>query len=95
MTHRQYLKKLFKLIEGKGYTIECECEHEPITKDDVLNHQVDDATIYILDKDRLDIGWIYWTFWNDWDESISDYTSELDKILNLDDFINRYTYMVN
>jgi len=94
MTHRQYLKELFKLIEGKGYTIECECEHEPITKDEALT-QVDDAVIYVIDKDGHSLGWIYWTFWNDWDESISDYTLELEKILNLDDFINRYTYMIN
>ena len=95
MTHKKYIKELFKLIEGKGYKIECECEHEPITKDDVLNHQVDDATIYILDRDDIDIGCIEWTFWNDWDESISDYTLELDKIINLDDFIKRHTYMVS
>jgi len=95
MNHKNYAKELFKLIEGKGYIIECESEHEPISKDDVLKHQVDDATIYILDKDKIDIGWIYWTFWNDWDESISDYTSDLDKILNLDGFIKNYTYMTN
>jgi len=92
MTHKKYIKELFKLIEGKGYKIECESEHEPITKDDVLNHQVDDATIYILDRDNIDIGCIEWTFWNDWDESISDYTLELDKIINLNDFIKRYTF---
>ena len=94
MTHKQYLKELFKLIEGKGYTIECECEHEPITKDEALT-QVDECVIYVIDKEGYSNGWIYWTFWNDWDESISDYTLELEKILNLDDFINRYTYMVS
>jgi len=94
MTHKKYLKELFKLIEGKGYTIECECEHEPITKDEALT-QVDECVIYVIDKDGHSLGWIYWTFWNDWDESISDYTLELEKILNLDDFINRYTYMVS
>ena len=94
MTHKQYLKELFKLIEGKGYTIECECEHEPITKDEALT-QVDECVIYVMNKKGYSQGWIYWTFWNDWDESISDYTLELEKILNLDDFINRYTYMVN
>jgi len=94
MTHKQYLKELFKLIEGKGYTIECECEGEEITKDEALT-QVDETAIYVIDKDGHSLGWIYWTFWNDWDESISDYTLELEKLLNLDDFINRYTYMVN
>jgi len=93
MTHQQYLKELFKLIEGKGYTIECECEGEEITKDEALT-QVDETAIYVIDKDGHNLGWIYWTFWNDWDESISDYTLELEKLLNLDDFINRYTYMV-
>jgi hypothetical protein len=92
MNHKRYAKELFKLIEGKGYTIECECEHEPITKDEVLKHEVDDATIYILDRDKIDIGCIEWTFWNDWDESISDYTSELDWILGLDGFIKRFTF---
>ena len=86
MTHRQYLKELFKLIEGKGYTVDCECEGEGITKDEALT-QVDDAHIYIIDKDGYSLGWIYWTFWNDWDESISDYTLELEKILKLDEFI--------
>lgn len=94
MTHKQYLKELFKLIEDKGYTIECECEHEPITKDEALT-QVDECVIYVMNKKGYSQGWIHWTFWNDWDESISDYTLELDTILNLDDFINRYTYMVN
>jgi len=94
MTHRQYLKELFKLIEGKGYTIECECEGEEITKDEALT-QVDETAIYVIDKDGHSLGWIYFLFWNDWDESISDYTLELEKILGLDDFINRYTYMVN
>jgi len=94
MTHQKYLKELFKLIEGKGYTIECECEGEEITKDEALT-QVDETAIYVIDKDGHSLGWIYWTFWNDWDESISDYTLELEKLLNLDDFINRYTYMVN
>ena len=94
MTHKQYLKELFKLIEGKGYTIECECEGEEITKDEALT-QVDETAIYVIDKDGHSLWGIYWTFWNDWDESISDYTLELEKLLNLDDFINRYTYMVN
>ena len=94
MTHQKYLKELFKFIEGKGYTIECECEGEEITKDEALT-QVDETAIYVIDKDGHSLGWIYFLFWNDWDESISDYTLELEKILGLDDFINRYTYMVN
>ena len=94
MTHKKYLKELFKFIEGKGYTIECECEGEEITKDEALT-QVDETAIYVIDKDGHSLGWIYFLFWNDWDESISDYTLELEKILGLDDFINRYTYMVN
>lgn len=94
MTHRKYLKELFKFIEGKGYTIKCECEGEEITQDEALT-QVDETAIYVIDKDGHCLGWIYFLFWNDWDESISDYTLELEKILNLDDFINRYTYMVN
>ena len=91
MTHKQYLKELFKLIEGKGYTIECECEGEEITKDEALT-QVDETVIYVIDKDGHSLGWIYFLFWNDWDESISDYTLELEKILNLDGFIKSYTY---
>ena len=94
MTHKKYLKELFKLIEGKGYTIECECEGEEITKHEALT-QVDETAIYVIDKDGHSLGWIYFLFWNDWDESISDYTLELEKILGLDDFIHRYTYMVN
>jgi hypothetical protein len=91
MTHQKYLKELFKLIEGKGYTIECECEGEEITKDEALT-QVDETAIYVIDKDGHSLGWIYFLFWNDWDESISDYTLELEKILNLDGFIKSYTY---
>ena len=91
MKHTEYLKRLFNHIESKGYTIECECEGEGITKDEALT-QVDDAHIYIIDKDNHSLGWIYWTYWNDWDESISDYTIELDKILNLEGFIKSYTY---
>jgi hypothetical protein len=91
MTHQKYLKELFKLIEGKGYTIECECEGEEITKDEALT-QVDETVIYVIDKDGHSLGWIYFLFWNDWDESISDYTLELEKILNLDGFIKSYTY---
>jgi hypothetical protein len=91
MTHQKYLKELFKLIEGKGYTIECECEGEEITKDEALT-QVDETAIYVIDKDGHSLGWIYFLFWNDWDESISDYTLDLDKILNLDGFIKSFTY---
>lgn len=94
MTHKQYLKELIKLIESKGYTVDIECEGEPITQHEALT-QVDDAHIYIIDKDGYSLGWIYWTYWNDWDESISDYTLELDKILNLDGFIKSYTYITN
>ena len=86
MEHTEYLKRLFNHIESKGYIIECECEGEEITKDEALT-QVDDAHIYIIDKDNHSLGWIYWTYWNDWDESISDYTLELEKILGLDQFI--------
>jgi hypothetical protein len=38
MTHQKYLKELFKFIEGKGYTIECECEGEEITKRTNTSH---------------------------------------------------------
>ena len=89
-SHRKYLQSLFDHIEAKGYTIECECEGEEITKDDAL-YQVDEAVIYIIDKDGHSLGWIHWTFWNDWDESISDYTLELENILGLDKFIDRQT----
>ena len=87
MEHKEYLKRLFNHIESKGYTIECECEGEDITKDDALT-QVDEAVIYIIDKDGHSLGWIHWTYWNDWDESIADYTLELEKILELDKFID-------
>jgi|TARA_R100001460_G_scaffold91954_1_gene133828 hypothetical protein len=90
MTHRQYLKELFKLIESKGYKIECECEGMEITKDEALT-QVDETAIYVIDKNGHSLGWIYWTFWNNWDESISDYTLELEKILKLDKFIDTIT----
>ena len=86
MEHTKYLKRLFNHIESKGYTIDCECEGEGITQHEALT-QVDDAHIYIIDKDGYSLGWIYWTYWNDWDESISDYTLELEKILKLDEFI--------
>jgi len=86
MKHTEYLKRLFNHIESKGYTVDCECEGEGITQHEALT-QVDDAHIYIIDKDGYSLGWIYWTYWNDWDESISDYTLELEKILKLDEFI--------
>ena len=86
MEHTKYLKRLFNYIESKGYTIDCECEGEGITQHEALT-QVDDAVIYVIDKDGHSLGWIYWTYWNDWDESISDYTLELEKILKLDEFI--------
>ena len=63
MTHQKYLKELFKFIEGKGYTIECECEGEGITKDEALT-QVDETAIYVIDKDGHSLGWIYFLFWN-------------------------------
>ena len=91
MEHTEYLKRLFNHIESKGYIIECECEGEEITKDEALT-QVDETAIYVIDKDGHCLGWIYFLFWNDWDESISDYTLELDTILNLDGFIKSYTY---
>jgi len=86
MGHTEYLKRLFNHIESKGYTVDCECEGEGITQNEALT-QVNDAHIYIIDKDGYSLGWIYWTYWNDWDESISDYTLELEKILKLDQFI--------
>lgn len=86
MEHTKYLKRLFNYIESKGYTVDCECEGEGITQHEALT-QVDDAHIYIIDRDGYSLGWIYWTYWNDWDESISDYTLELEKILKLDEFI--------
>ena len=86
MKHIEYLKRLFNYIESKGYTVDCECEGEGITKDEALT-QVDETAIYVIDKDGYSLGWIYWTYWNDWDESISDYTLELEKILKLDEFI--------
>ena len=86
MKHIEYLKRLFNYIESKGYTVDCECEGEGITQDVALT-QDDDAHIYIIDKDGYSLGWIYWTYWNDWDESINDYTLELEKILKLDEFI--------
>ena len=86
MQHTKYLKRLFNYIESKGYTVDCECEGEGITQHEALT-QVDDAHIYIIDKDGYSLGWIYWTYWNEWDESISDYTLELEKILKLDEFI--------
>jgi hypothetical protein len=86
--HQKYLTKLFNHIEKSGYTFECECEGEEITKDEALT-QVDDTHIYIIDKNEHSLGWIYWTFWNDWDESISDYTLDFDKILDLDNWISK------
>ena len=88
--HKKYLNKLFNHIEKSGYTFECECEGEEITKDEALT-QVDHTHIYIIDKDGHSLGWIYWTFWNDWDESISDYTLDFDKILDLDNWISKTT----
>lgn len=90
MTHRQYLKKLFELIEGMGYTVDIECEGEPITKDEALT-QVDECVIYVIDKEGNSNGWIHWTFWNDWDESIVDYTVKLDDLINLDTFMSLYS----
>jgi|13_taG_2_1085334.scaffolds.fasta_scaffold80163_2 hypothetical protein len=89
MTHRQYLKELFKLIESKSYTVDIECEGEPITKDEALT-QVDECVIYVIDKEGYSNGWIHWTFWNDWDESIVDYTVKLDDLINLDSFMSLY-----
>jgi hypothetical protein len=90
MTHRQYLKELFKLIEGKGYTVDIECEGEEITKEEALT-QVDECVIYVIDKEGNSNGWIHWTFWNDWDESIVDYTIKLDDLINLDSFMSLYS----
>ena len=84
--HKKYLNKLFAHIESSGYKFECECEQEPITKYEALE-QVDDCVIYVINKKGDSEGWIHFTFWNDWDESISDYTLKLDKILDLDNWI--------
>jgi len=88
--HRTYMRKLFKLIESKGYTIECECEDFEITKDEAI-YQVDDAVIYVMDKEGYSKGWILFSFWNDWDESISDYIASLDETIGLDNFIKTET----
>jgi hypothetical protein len=89
-SHKKYLQSLLHHIDDKGYTVECECEGEEITPFEAM-HDVDETIIYIIDKDGHSLGWIHFSFWNDWDESISDYTLELENILELDKFIDSQT----
>jgi predicted RNA-binding protein with EMAP domain len=87
MNHKKYLQSLLHHIDDKGYKIECECEGEEITPYEAM-HDVDEVVINIIDKDGHSLGWVHFAFYNDWDESIGDYTLELENILELDKFID-------
>tara|TARA_R110002073_G_scaffold299925_1_gene467069 strand:- start:505 stop:813 length:309 start_codon:yes stop_codon:yes gene_type:complete len=94
MNHEQYATKLFKHIFDKGFAVRCYTEGERISYKDIINEQVEEAEILIINKTELDAegykieeGFIHWIGCNDWDESISDYTLELDDTLGLDKFM--------
>tara|TARA_R100000935_G_scaffold24379_2_gene43894 strand:+ start:87 stop:377 length:291 start_codon:yes stop_codon:yes gene_type:complete len=89
MNHKKYLQSLLHLIDDKGYTVECECEGEEISKNEALN-EVDETFINVMNEDGDSEGWIHFTFYNDWDESISDYTLGLEDILGLNKFIDSH-----
>jgi len=86
MKHKNYIHALMCHIEDKGYTFECETEGEDITPYEAV-HYVDEAILNIF-KDGVYKGWILFAYYNDWNESIGDYTIELDNLIGLDKFID-------
>jgi Zn-dependent oligopeptidase len=90
MNHKQYAKKLFSHVLSKGYAIKCYSDDwDRICSTDIINQEVEAGFIEIYSKvNKKYLGCINWIGCNDWDESISDYTLELDDILGLDNFIS-------
>tara|TARA_R110001632_G_scaffold28705_8_gene76423 strand:- start:13398 stop:13718 length:321 start_codon:yes stop_codon:yes gene_type:complete len=94
---RSFAKGLLSLIVDNGYKFELECEGEELldpTSDisagvDMM-FEVDECTIYVLDKDGEASGWVWWMNCNDWDESISDYTMNLETKLNILEWSDKF-----
>ena len=92
MTHKQYATNLFNLIKQKGYTTLCfsECGDE-VSEHEIIKGWVEYADINIMNSDNKSIGFITWISDYYWDDSINDYSCNLDDILGLDAFIKYQT----
>ena len=92
MTHKQYATNLFNLIKQKGYTTLCfsECG-DKVSENDIIKMGVEYADINIMNSDNKSIGFITWISDYYADDSINDYSCNLDDILGLDAFIKYQT----
>ena len=88
--HKKYVENAIKIIIEKGYFISVFDTEEIVNlpSNDINNvladlFHVDEEYLYIYDKDNLNIrlGWVHLIYVNDPDESIADYTMNLDEVM--------------
>ena len=87
---KSYARGLLKQIVQNGFKFELECDNEELLpptssiEDGVaMMFEVDECTVYVLNKAGETLSWVWWLNYNDWDESISDYGTSLDRAIDL------------